>query len=59
MGLRIRIDSYKGTSHAAFSGKLMAIIQSTTAPGTVTVSATSNGGTALTAGSTTLTTQTP
>ena len=52
-------DSYKGTSHAAFSGKLMAIIQSTTVPGTVTVSATSNGGTALTAGSTTITTQTP
>ena len=53
-------DSYKGTSHAAFSGKLMAIIQSTTTAGTVTVNATSgSGGTALTSGSTSLTTQAP
>ena len=34
-------DSYKGTSHAAFSGKLMAIVQSTTTPGTITLKATS------------------
>jgi beta-galactosidase len=34
-------DSYKGTSHAAFSGKLMAIIQSTTTAGKVTLKATS------------------
>ncbi len=50
-------DSYKGTSHAAFSGKLMAIIQSTTTAGTVTVTATS--GTTLTSGSTSITTQAP
>jgi beta-galactosidase len=49
-------DSYKGTSHAAFHGKLMAIIQSTGTAGTVTVNATSGS---LTAGSTTITTQTP
>ena len=49
-------DSYKGTSHAAFSGKLMAIIQSTTTAGTVTVNATSSG---LSAGSTTVTTKAP
>jgi beta-galactosidase len=53
-------DSYKGTSHAAFNGKLMAIIQSTTTAGTVTVSATSgSGGTALTAGSAGIVTQAP
>jgi beta-galactosidase len=53
-------DSYKGTSHAAFSGKLMAIIQSTTAAGTVTVSATSgSGGTPLTSGSTSIVSQAP
>jgi beta-galactosidase len=34
-------DSYKGTSHASFSGKLMAIIQSTTTAGMVTLKATS------------------
>lgn len=34
-------DSYKGTSHAAFSGKLMAMVQSTTTAGTVTLKATS------------------
>jgi beta-galactosidase len=49
-------DPYKGTSHAAFSGKLMAIIQATTSAGTVTVNATSGG---LTAGSTTVTTKAP
>jgi len=50
-------DSYKGTSHAAFSGKLMAIVQSTTTPGTVTVSAAA--GTALASGSATFATQAP
>jgi beta-galactosidase len=50
-------DPYTGTSHAAFSGKLMAIIQSTTTPGTVTVSAAA--GTALASGSTTIATQAP
>jgi len=50
-------DAYKGTSHAAFNGKLMAIVQATTTPGTVTVSATSgSGGSALT-GSATIVTQ--
>ena len=34
-------DSYKGTSHAAFSGKLMAIVQSSTTPGKITLKATS------------------
>jgi len=29
-------DSYKRTSHAAFRGKLMAIVQSTTTAGTIT-----------------------
>jgi beta-galactosidase len=53
-------DSYKGTSHAAFSGKLMAIIQSTTTAGTVTVNASSgSGGSALTSGSTSIVTQAP
>ena len=49
-------DSYKGTSHAAFSGKLMAIIRSTTTPGTITVNASSGS---LTAGSTVVTTTAP
>jgi beta-galactosidase len=49
-------DAYKGTSHAAFNGKLMAIIQSTGTAGTVTVNATSGS---LTAGATTITTQAP
>ena len=49
-------DSYKGTSHAAFNGKLMAIIQSTGTPGTVTVSATSGS---LASGSATIMTQAP
>jgi beta-galactosidase len=52
-------DAYKGASHAAFNGKLMAIVQSTTTAGTVTVSATSgSGGNAFT-GATTITTQAP
>jgi beta-galactosidase len=46
-------DSYKGTSHAAFSGKLMGIVRSTTTPGTITVTASSGS---LTAGSAMVTT---
>jgi beta-galactosidase len=34
-------ESYKGTSRSAFSGKALAIIQSTMTPGTVTLTATS------------------
>ena len=34
-------ESYKGTSRSAFSGKALAIIQSTTAAGTITLTATS------------------
>ena len=49
-------DSYKGTSHAAFSGKLMAIVQSTTTAGTVTLKASSGS---LTAGSVNITTTSP
>ncbi len=49
-------DSYKGTSHAAFSGKLMAIVQSTTTAGTITLKATSGS---LTAGSVDITTTAP
>ena len=49
-------DSYKGTSHAAFNGKLMALIQSTTTAGAVTVKATSGS---LTSGSATIMTQAP
>jgi beta-galactosidase len=51
-------DSYKGTSHAAFNGKLMAIVQSTTAAGTVTVNAASGSGAASLTGSVTVTTRT-
>jgi beta-galactosidase len=46
-------ESYKGTQHQAFNGKAVAIIESTTTPGTVTVKATSGS---LTAGSATITT---
>jgi beta-galactosidase len=49
-------DSYKGTSHAAFSGKLMAIVQSTTTAGTITLKATSGS---LTGSSVTINTGTP
>ena len=52
-------DAYKGTSHAAFNGKLMAIVQSTTTAGTVTVSATSGSGGSALMGATTVTTQAP
>jgi beta-galactosidase len=49
-------ESYKGTQHQAFNGKAVAIIESTTTPGTVTVKATSGS---LTAGSATITTTAP
>ena len=49
-------DSYKGTSHAAFSGKLMAIVQSTATAGKITLKATSGS---LTGGSIDITTGTP
>ena len=49
-------DSYKGTSHAAFSGKLLAIIHSTTTSGKITLKATSGS---LTAGSVDINTETP
>jgi beta-galactosidase len=51
-GDSINHESYKASSRAAFSGKALAIIQSSTLPGKVTVQATSGtGGTALNAGS--------
>jgi beta-galactosidase len=49
-------DSYKGTSHAAFSGKLMAIVQSTATAGKVTLKATSGS---LTSSSVDITTAAP
>jgi beta-galactosidase len=49
-------ESYKGTSRSAFSGKALAIIQSTATPGSVTLKATSGS---LTAGSVVITTGTP
>jgi beta-galactosidase len=55
-GDSINHDSYKGTSHASFSGKLMAIVQSTSTAGTITVKATSGS---LTSGSATITTEAP
>ena len=36
-------ESYKGSSISAFSGKAMAIVQSTTMPGTIVLKASSNG----------------
>jgi beta-galactosidase len=49
-------DSYKGTSHAAFSGKLMAIVESTTTAGKITLKASSGS---LTGASVDITTTTP
>lgn len=49
-------ESYKGNSHAAFSGKLMAIVQSTTTSGAITVKASSGS---LTGSSVVITTATP
>ena len=51
-GNAISHESYKGASRAAFSGKALAIIQSTTSAGKVTIQATSGtGATALSTGS--------
>jgi beta-galactosidase len=55
-GNPISHESYKGTSRSAFSGKALAIIQSTTTPGTITLKATAGS---LTSGSVTITTTTP
>jgi hypothetical protein len=55
-GNAINPDSYKGTSHAAFSGKLMAIVRSMTTSGTITLNATSGS---LTGGSVNVTTTAP
>jgi beta-galactosidase len=50
-GNSVSHESYKGNSRAAFSGKALAIVRSTTAPGTITLSATSG---TLKAGSVTI-----
>ena len=55
-GNAISHESYKGTSRAAYNGKALAIIQSTTDPGTITLKATSGS---LSAGSATITTKAP
>jgi beta-galactosidase len=49
-------ESYKGTSRSAFSGKALAIVQSATTAGTITLKASSGS---LTGGSVTITTTTP
>ena len=49
-------ESYKGTSHTAFSGKVLAIVQSTTTAGTISLKASSGS---LTASTATITTATP
>jgi beta-galactosidase len=53
-GNAIDTAAYKATSRNAFSGKALAIVRSTGAPGSIVISASSTG---LTAGSTTLTAQ--
>jgi beta-galactosidase len=55
-GNAISHESYKGTTRSAFSGKALAIIQSTTTAGKITLKATSG---ALTASSVAITTSTP
>lgn len=55
-GNPISHESYKGTSRSAFSGKALAIIQSTTTAGTITLKVTAGS---LTGGSVTITTTTP
>ncbi len=52
-------ESYKGSKMAAFSGKLLAIVQSTSSPGSVTVTATSSGSSSLAPGTVAITTQAP
>ena len=53
-GNPVDTSSYKGASRKAFSGKVLAIVQSTGTPGRITVTATSSG---LTMGSATATAQ--
>jgi len=53
-GNPVDTTSYKGTSRSAFSGKVLAIVRSTGAAGTITINATSSG---LTAGSVAVTAQ--
>jgi beta-galactosidase len=55
-GNAISTESYKGTSRQAFSGKCLAIVQSTGAAGQIVVTASSSG---LTSGSVTINTQGP
>ena len=55
-GNPISHESYKGTTRSAFSGKALAIVQSTATPGKITLKATSGS---LTAASVTITTQAP
>jgi Glycoside hydrolase family 2 C-terminal domain 5/F5/8 type C domain len=55
-GNAISLESYKGTSRQAFSGKCLAIVQSTGAAGQIVVTASSSG---LTSGSATITAQGP
>lgn len=42
-GNAVSLESYKGKSRSAFSGKLMAIVQSTRTPGTISLKATASG----------------
>lgn len=42
-GNAVSLESYKGKSRSAFSGKLMAIVQSTRTPGTITLKANAQG----------------
>jgi beta-galactosidase len=53
-GNPVDTSSYKGTSRAAFNGKVLAIVRSTGSPGSIVVNATSSG---LTASSVTVTAQ--
>ena len=55
-GNSISHEAYKGTSRSAFSGKALAIIQSTTTPGTIILTATSGS---LTSGTVTVSTAGP
>jgi beta-galactosidase len=55
-GNAISHEPYKGTTRSAFSGKALAIIQSTATSGTVTLKATSG---TLTSGSVVITTTRP
>jgi beta-galactosidase len=58
-GNPISHDAYKGNKVAAFSGKALAIVQSTQTAGSVTVTVAPNGDPSLASGSLTITTQAP